>query len=90
MVTMIINIEEDLKKSFGELANNLGTNPTNLAKMLMKNAVNTQKISFKVKPVLDLKIEPFTDEEYENIAKNKNIQKNTKELKKILAKYKQE
>jgi len=44
--TMNIIIDKELKDAFSAFAKDIWTNPTNLANMLIKNAVNKRKVSF--------------------------------------------
>jgi antitoxin component of RelBE/YafQ-DinJ toxin-antitoxin module len=39
--TMTISLEKDLKENFTNFSKSLGTNPTNLLSMMMKNTLNS-------------------------------------------------
>lgn len=83
--TMTISLEKDLKQNFTNFSKSLGTNPTNLLSMMMKNTLNSWEVKFKSNPFLDIEIESFSDTEIKNLKNNKNIQENTKKLKRILS-----
>ena len=80
---MTISLEEELKKSFTDFAKSLGTNPTNLLCMMMKNSISSKEISFTNPSLLDLEIEPFSEEEIEDLMKDKSIRDNMKKLENI-------
>ncbi|MDR1987740.1 MAG: type II toxin-antitoxin system RelB/DinJ family antitoxin [Candidatus Peribacteria bacterium] len=91
MATMILNLEEDLKKAFTELANSLGTTPSNLARMLLKNAINTKEVSFKVMHIPNiLELETLTKEEYQLLTNSKKLQKTSDKFDKLISKYQKE
>jgi antitoxin component of RelBE/YafQ-DinJ toxin-antitoxin module len=54
---MTISVNKELKEDFARLAKELGTNPTNLANMLMQRAINSKSIEFPRPQVLDLELE---------------------------------
>jgi antitoxin component of RelBE/YafQ-DinJ toxin-antitoxin module len=54
---MTISVNKELKEAFLRLAKELGTNPTNLANMLMQKAINSKSIEFPRPQVLDIELE---------------------------------
>jgi addiction module RelB/DinJ family antitoxin len=85
MTTIMLNVDEKLKKDFSNFAKKLGTNPSNLMRMFMANTINTKKVSFEIKqPILDFEITPLNVSNWSS----KNLEETdrlTKKLEKLLA-----
>lgn len=64
--TMTISVEEELKNEFFTFSKELGTNPTNLMNMFMKDSVRKRKIEFSAPAHFDLEIEAFSEEEMQS------------------------
>lgn len=48
-----INIDKKLKEEFKEFAEEIGTNPTNLLNMMIKDIVKTRSVTFWKTSILD-------------------------------------
>ena len=82
--TMTISLEKDLKEDFSTFARDIWTNPTNLLNMMMKNTLSTREVRFW-KPILDIEVEPFSEEEVKMLQENPRIQENLRKAEKLLA-----
>ncbi len=82
-----ISLPKELKKKFTALASEMWTNPTNLLKMFIISSLNNKELKFFTSQKIEnnFEIEPFTQEEINNLMKNKNISKNLKEINTLLA-----
>lgn len=87
--TMNISLDKELKVAFTEYAKGIGTNPTNLINMLMKNTINTKGFSIWHNPLLDIEIERYSKKELNELMSSKSIIKNTAKLRELLSKNNQ-
>ncbi|MDD5213527.1 MAG: hypothetical protein PHG82_03810 [Candidatus Gracilibacteria bacterium] len=73
--TMTISVDKDLKEAFSIFSREMGTTPTNLMNMMMKNTVNRRDYD-----VSGFEIEAFSKDEKESLLTNKSIQKSMAKL----------
>jgi antitoxin component of RelBE/YafQ-DinJ toxin-antitoxin module len=84
--TITISIEKDLKQEFVTFAKSLGTNPTNLLCMIMKDTIKKREVTFG-NTMSSFEIEPFSEEEIKGFSENfiKKTNTNTKKMENLLA-----
>lgn len=80
--TMLISIDRELKEKFQARAKKMGTNASNLVSMVMVQFLESKS----PEKYLDLEIEPFTDEEMEEMMNDKELQKKIARMNSLLAK----
>ncbi|MDQ1433137.1 MAG: hypothetical protein QG634_313 [Patescibacteria group bacterium] len=73
--TMTISVDKDLKDAFSTFSREIGTTPTNLMNMMMKNTVSRRDYD-----IFGFEIEAFSKEEKEFLMKNKSIQKSIEKI----------
>jgi antitoxin component of RelBE/YafQ-DinJ toxin-antitoxin module len=69
-VALNLSIPKDLKEEFVRFAYDLWTNPTNLLKMFMKQAITTRQINFR-SPIIW--VERFNNEELTDLTNDEEI-----------------
>ncbi len=83
--TMTISVEEDIKAEFKIFAKELGTNPTTLLSMFMRDSARKWGIRFWSYTNIDFEFESFSAEELMDLKEDTGISGNTLKMERLLA-----